>query len=51
MAGVDHGFDTAVQDGRVREDLFRRLSVIRIDMPALRNRREDIPALIDRYWA
>jgi two-component system nitrogen regulation response regulator NtrX len=49
MAGVDHGFDTAVQDGRVREDLFRRLSVIRIDMPALRNRREDIPALANYF--
>ena len=45
MAGVDPGFDTVVEEGRVREDLFRRLSVLRIDMPALRNRREDIPAL------
>ena len=49
MAGVDPAFDTAVQDGRVREDLFRRLSVIRIDMPALRNRREDIPALANYF--
>src|SRR6185312_12340839 len=45
MAGVDPDFDTAVAEGRVREELFRRLSVIRIDMPALRSRREDIPAL------
>ncbi|HEX3646578.1 MAG TPA: sigma 54-interacting transcriptional regulator [Vicinamibacterales bacterium] len=49
MAGVDPGFDTAVQDGRVREDLFRRLSIIRIEMPALRNRREDIPALANHF--
>ena len=49
MAGVDPGFDTAVQDGRVREDLFRRLSIIRIEMPALRNRREDIPALANYF--
>jgi two-component system nitrogen regulation response regulator NtrX len=49
MAGVDPGFDAAVQDGRVREDLFRRLSVIRIEMPALRNRREDIPALANYF--
>ena len=49
MAGVDPGFDTAVQDGRVRDELFRRLSVIRIDMPALRNRREDIPALANYF--
>lgn len=45
MAGVEPGFDGAVQEGRVREELGRRLSVICIDMPPLRNRREDIPAL------
>jgi DNA-binding NtrC family response regulator len=49
MAGVDPAFETAVQDGRVREDLFRRLSVIRIDMPPLRNRREDLPALANYF--
>jgi DNA-binding NtrC family response regulator len=45
IAGVDSGFESAVQDGRIREDLDRRLASIRIDMPPLRNRREDIPAL------
>jgi DNA-binding NtrC family response regulator len=49
MAGVDPGFDGALQDGRIREDLFRRLSVIRIDIPPLRNRREDIPALANYF--
>jgi two-component system nitrogen regulation response regulator NtrX len=49
MAGVDQGFDRAVQEGRVRDDLFRRLSVIRIDMPPLRARREDIPALANYF--
>lgn len=49
MAGVDPGFDGALQDGRVREDLFRRLSVICIDIPPLRNRREDIPALANYF--
>jgi len=49
MAGVDPGFDTAVEEGRLREDLFRRLSVIRIEMPPLRSRREDIPALANYF--
>ena len=49
MAGVDPGFDGALQEGRVRDDLFRRLSVIRIDMPPLRSRREDIPALANYF--
>jgi DNA-binding NtrC family response regulator len=49
IASADDTFDTAVQDGRIREDLFRRLSVIRIDMPPLRNRREDIPALANYF--
>jgi len=49
MAGVDAGFDDAVREGRVRDDLYRRLSVLRIDMPPLRNRREDIPALANYF--
>jgi DNA-binding NtrC family response regulator len=49
IAAADPGFENAVQDGRVRDDLFRRLSVIRIDMPPLRGRREDIPALANFF--
>jgi DNA-binding NtrC family response regulator len=49
MAGVDSGIDNAVDEGRVREELFRRLSVIRIDMPPVRSRREDIPALANHF--
>jgi DNA-binding NtrC family response regulator len=49
MASVDPGIDRIVQEGRVRDDLFRRLSVIRIEMPPLRSRREDIPALANYF--
>jgi two-component system nitrogen regulation response regulator NtrX len=49
IAGVNPGFDSAVVDGQIRDDLFRRLSAIRIDVPPLRGRREDIPALANYF--
>lgn len=49
IAGVDADFEIALHDGRVREDLFRRLSAICIDMPPLRNRREDIPVIANHF--
>jgi two-component system nitrogen regulation response regulator NtrX len=49
MTGVSPGFDSAVDEGRVRADLVRRLSVLRIDVPPLRQRREDIAALANYF--
>jgi two-component system, NtrC family, nitrogen regulation response regulator NtrX len=45
----DARFETAVKDGTVQEDLYRRLAATRIEIPALRNRREDIPALANCF--
>jgi two-component system nitrogen regulation response regulator NtrX len=49
LAATNHDLDRAIADGRFREDLFFRLNVIPIRCPPLRDRREDIPELIEHF--
>ncbi|MCR4302448.1 MAG: nitrogen regulation protein NR(I) [Sulfuricaulis sp.] len=49
IAATNQNLEDRVKDGKFREDLFHRLNVIRIHLPPLRERREDIPALASYF--
>ncbi len=51
IAATNKDLGAEVSSGRFREDLFYRLNVVRIDVPALRDHREDIPGYIDHFLA
>jgi DNA-binding NtrC family response regulator len=49
LAATNQDLDTMVCHCNFRKDLFYRLNVVRIDLPPLRDRRADIPLLVDHY--
>jgi len=49
VAATNANLEQLVSEGRFREDLFYRLNVVRLDVPALRERREEIPQLVQHY--
>jgi two-component system nitrogen regulation response regulator GlnG len=49
VAATHQDLEQCVRDGTFREDLFHRLNVIRIQLPSLRERREDIPLLMQYF--
>lgn len=49
IAATHQNLERRVQEGKFREDLFHRLNVIRINLPPLRERREDIPRLARHF--
>ena len=51
IASSNKDLETEIEKGNFREDIYYRLNVIPIEVPCLRNRREDIPLLLETFFA
>ena len=49
VAATSKNLESLIEEGTFRPDLFYRLNVFRIELPALRERREDIPPLVEHF--
>ena len=49
VAATNKDLEKLIEEGRFRPDLFYRLNVFRIELPALRDRRDDIPLLVNHF--
>jgi two-component system nitrogen regulation response regulator NtrX len=51
VSSTSRDLEKEIAERRFREDLFYRLNVVPVNVPALADRREDIPALVDHFFA
>ncbi len=49
LAATNQDLEALIDQGRFRQDLFYRVNIVRLRLPALRERKEDIPVLIERF--
>jgi len=49
LAATHRNLEALVREGRFRDDLYYRINVVTITLPALRERREDLPPLVDHF--